>query len=46
MKASHLLSSLLVLPVMSQYTNKKAALCMSAEEEAALLQKMMHEEGG
>jgi len=47
MKSHYILSSFLIAPaVFSMKYNKPPALCMSSEEEAAMLQKMMHEQGG
>ena len=45
MKTSHLLSGM-ALGAINYNINKPSAACGSAEDEAELLQKMMHEQGG
>jgi hypothetical protein len=45
MKSTHLFASLFALPFMGLKLQSKIAHCMSPEEEAAMLQKLMHDEG-
>lgn len=46
MKSTHLFASLFALPLFGQKLQNQNAHCMSPEEEAAMLQKLMHDEGG
>jgi hypothetical protein len=43
---AYIFPSLLVLPSIVNYFKKQSADCLTADEEAQMLQKLMHDEGG